>query len=118
MYDKEVSFMFIHRSNDQSASFPKQLSMTWRDFFIFLLNFEGKQVGPVRDKVTSGEKNNEKAGGGGTKTFLLRSSGGNTNRFQVSVPFPLPYAKRMHCLYRHREKLSHPLMKVIVDPPL
>ena len=26
MYDKEVSFMFIHRSNDQSASFPKQLS--------------------------------------------------------------------------------------------
>ena len=86
-------------------------------FFLFLLNFEGKQVGPVRDKVTSGEKNNEKAGGGGTKTFLLRSSGGNTNRFQVSVPFPLPYAKRMHCLYRHREKLSHPLMKVIVDPP-
>ena len=56
MYDKEVSFMFIHRSNDQSASFPKQLSMTWRDFFIFLLNFEGKQVGPVREKVLSGAK--------------------------------------------------------------
>ena len=38
-------------------------------FFLFLLNFEGKQVGPVRDKVTSGGKNNEKAGGGAQRRF-------------------------------------------------
>ena len=36
MYDKEVSFMFIHRSNDQSASFSEQLSMTGREIFIFV----------------------------------------------------------------------------------
>ena len=92
MYDKEVSFMFIHRSNDQSASFPKQLCIRGREILkIFLLNLEGKQVGPVRDKVIS-EGEIRKRGWGNTKTLLLGSSGGNTSRFQVSVPTPLPYA--------------------------
>ena len=86
-------------------------------FFYFCWILKGSKLVQFEIRSLQGKKTTKNQGGG-TKTFLLRSSGGNTNRFKVSVPIPPPYVQRMHCLYRHREKLSHPLMKVIVDPPL